>query len=248
MNTQSPAQRQQHQRKQIERIAKNAIDAKQDIVLGTTTETPRIKTMPEDALPGQPTVATFVVNVRLQDDTRKVVRDVLVTNQAQQLIADAEKIPVQLRRDALGKYTVVGRASITPDSVPYPVDYYPMHDVGGVDLSYVFGVEIVRFDSLTSAVQTGLNAYRATIGQPALSASDLIMVDPLVYAHGSDYWPGYLYLPDAPRGGSTGTLRCRQEDQLVPWTDPRWRWGASPTGWGVGTSSWGLRELTVVCV
>lgn len=235
----------------IERAADKRAKKAKDITTGATVGPVRTKVYPVDAGPGDPTETSFVVNVRLLEHPgQPIARDVLVANQARQTVADGAQessTPVLLQRDPGGQLTVIGRAL---HSVPngHCRDYFDVSDVDGFDLSYIYGLQTVDFADLDAAIQTGLNAYLANIGEPALIGGDILFLDPVLDIHGEEYWPGYITPTNARRNFSSGCLVCSQNSVLVPWTDPRWRWGLPPVGYGSGVVSWGLTDQVTVCV
>jgi hypothetical protein len=245
--TQKEQQRLYHE---LERMADKRVDKGREITTGATVGPVRTKEFPVDALPGQPTQVSFVVHVRLLDHPgQPVVRDVLVANQARQTVADGadeSSTPVLLERDAGGTLTVIGRAL---HSVPqgHCRDYFDVSDVDGFDLSYIYGLRTVEFQNLPAGIQSGLTGYLTTVGAPIPNPSDKLFLDPVLEVHGPTYWPGYI-LPGADRRDfSTGCLVCVQTAELVPWTDPRWRWGLPPVGYASTVVSWGLTDLETDC-
>ena len=236
---------------EIERAADRRIEKNRDITTGATVGPVRVKTFPVDAGPLDPTKTSFVVNVRLLEHPgQPIIRDVLVANQARQTVADGaseSSTPVLLQRDAGGQLTVIGRAL---HSVPngHCREYFDVSDVDGFDLSYIYGLETVDFGDLSAAIQAGLNAYLTTIGEPTLGGGDILFLDPVLDIHGEEYWPGYLTPTNPRRNFATGCLVCSQNSVLVPWTDPRWRWGLPPVGYASTVVSWGLTDQVTVCV
>jgi len=245
--TQKEEQRLYHE---IERAARKQIEKKREITTGATIGPVRTVFFPKDAVPPAPTQAAFVVNVRLLDHPgQPIIRDVLVANQARQTVADGasqSSTPVLLERDPSGVLTVIGRAL---HSVPegYCRDYFDVSDVDGFDLSYIYGLRTATFGSLSADIQTGLNAYLTSIGEPTLVGGDLLFLDPVLDIHGETYWPGYITPTSARRNFATGCLVCVQTSQVVPWGDPRWRWGLPPVGYAASVVSWGLTDQVTTC-
>lgn len=237
----------------IRKIAKGEVAAGREFTTGVTVGTIRLKTFPVDAGPGDPTQVGYVVNVRLIEfPGQPLAVDVLVANQARQLVADAAEdtgTPVLLQLDVNGNMTVIGR-SLVNTAYNSPRDYFQINDVDGLDLSFMFGLEAKLFGSLAANIQTALNAYRAALVPPLgpLAAGDLIFIDPVLYVHGENYMPAYIDPNNSFRFGGFGSITCIQTSSLVPWTDPRWQWGAPPTGFVSGVVSWGWTETVTTCV
>jgi len=237
----NPLVQQRNARDGVIRIAQKAIRNEQEFTTGLTVEPIRTKEFPEDALPGQPTQISFVVNVRLTDQPgHPLVQDVLVTNQARQLVADEAQVPVQLRKDATGRLMVVGRSGAGADDAT--IDYYAIHDLDGHNLAFLYGLQYTTFGDLPASTQALITAYRATLGFTALVPTDGIYIDPIVYVHGEDYVQGYIPITDSVRGSLGGSLTVQQTTELVPWTDAVWRWNLNPVGYSSSVSSWGLRR------
>ncbi len=234
-------------------IAKKESKSNRELTTGATVGPVRTKEFPVDAVFPTPTKVAFVVNVRLLEHPgQPIIRDVLVANQARQLVADAAQdssTPVLLRRDKVsGQYTVVGRA-LHSTPVGHRRDYYVVDDVDGFNLDYIYGLEKTTFGSLSATVQTGLNDYRATVlGLAPLVGGDTLFIDPVIYVHGENYFPGYIDPLNNHRFGAFGSLVCSQTSVLVPWTDPRWVWAGPPVGYGAGVISWGLTDQVTVCI
>jgi hypothetical protein len=239
--------------KVIRGLAKKEIKSGRQFTTGVTVGSIRRKVFPVDAGPGDPTQIGFVVNVRLIEfPGQPLAVDVLVANQARQLVSDAAdetNTPVMVQIDTSGNLTVTGRALINTSDV-FTRSYHEIDDVDGLDLSFLMGLETCLFSDLSADVQAGLNAYRAALAipLPPLAPGDTIIKDPVIYFHGPNYWPGYIDPLNSHRFGGFGSITCKQSSALVPWNDPRWVWGGPPTGWGVGVVSWGLTETTTVCV
>jgi hypothetical protein len=237
----------------IRKLAKEEIKAGRQFTTGVTVGSIRRKVFPIDAGPGDPTQIGFVVNVRLIEfPGQPLAIDVLVANQARQLVSDAAdetNTPVMIQIDKTGNLTVVGRALINTSDV-FTRSYHEINDVDSLDLSYLMGLETVQFGDLPPVIQVGLNAYRAglAIPLPPLGALDEIIIDPVIYFHGDNYWPGYIDPLNSHRFGGFGSLTCKQSSALIPWNDPRWQWGSPPIGWGIDIVSWGITEVTTVCV
>lgn len=237
----------------IRKIAKGEVAAGREFTTGVTVGTIRPKTFPVDAGPLDPTQVGFVVNVRLIEfPGQHLAVDVLVANQARQLVADAAEdtgTPVLLQLDTNGNMTVIGRALINT-AFSSPRDYYQINDVDGLDLSFLFGLEAKLFGDLSATIQTALNAYRAALVPPLgpLAPGDVIFIDPVLYVLGENYMPAYIDPDNSFRFGGFGSITCIQTSALVPWTDPRWQWGAPPTGFTAGVVSWGWTETTTTCV
>lgn len=235
----------------IRRLAKDEIKSGKEFTTGVTVGPIHPKTFPVDAGPMDPTHVGFVVNVRLIEfPGQPLAVDVLVANQARQLVADAAEdsnTPVLVQIDVSGNLTVIGRALVNTAFSPNR-SYYEIYDIGGLDLSFLMGLESTTFDQLDADVQLGLNAYRASIGLPPLGIGDRVIIDPIIYFHGKNYFPGYIDPNNSHRFGGFGSIVCKQTTQLVPWTDPRWVWGGPPIGWPAGVVSWGLTENITVCV
>lgn len=237
----------------IRGLAKDEIKSGRQFTTGVTVGTIRRKVFPVDAGPGDPTQIGFVVNVRLIEfPGQPLAIDVLVANQARQLVSDSASetnTPVMVQIDKSGNLTVTGRALINTSDT-FTRSYHEIDDVDGLDLSFLMGIESCLFSDLDPSIQAGLNAYRAglAIPLPPLAPGDRVIKDPTIYFHGEEYWPGYIDPDNSTRFGVSGTLTCKQTTTLIPWNDPRWQWGSPPIGWGVGIVSWGLTETITTCV
>lgn len=237
----------------IRKLAKGEVAAGREFTTGVTVGSIRLKTFPVDAGPLDPTQVGFVVNVRLIEfPAQPLAVDVLIANQARQLVADAADdtgTPVLLQLDVNGNMTVIGR-SLVNTAFTSPRDYYDINDVDGLNLSYLFGLDYKDFADLPLNIQTALNAYRAALVPPLgpLVPGDPIFIDPVLYVLGENYMPAYIDPDNSFRFGGFGSITCIQTSALVPWTDPRWVWGAPPTGFTTGVVSWGWTETTTTCV
>lgn len=233
-------------RDQVQEWAKQSAKNEDEFETGVIVGDVRTKTFPENVTPGQQTQVAFVCNVRLLNHMNQpLVRDVLVANQARQWVADGDGTPVLLKGDSTGRYQIIGRAAISTESVD--TQNYRINDIGGLDLSFIFGLECVEFQSLSQDVQDAINQDRASRSLIPLDPADLLYIDPFVHVHGPMYLAGYLPLNDSTRGGTTGGQSCQQSQVLVPWDDTRWRWGSPPVGWSSQQSSWNLREIITTC-
>lgn len=237
----------------IRDLARKEIKAGRQFTTGVTVGSIRRKVFPVDAGPLDPTQIGFVVNVRLIEfPGQPLAVDVLVANQARQLVSDAAdetNTPVMVQIDKSGNLTVTGRALINTSDT-FTRSYHDINDVDGLDLSFLMGLEVCDFADLDTSIQTGLNAYRAALPIPLgpLGPGDLIIKDPVIYFHGDNYWPGYIDPDNSTRFGNAGSVTCKQTSALIPWNDPRWQWGSPPIGWGVGIVSWGITETITTCV
>lgn len=237
----------------IRGLARKEIKAGRQFTTGVTVGSIRRKKFPVDAGPMDPTSIGFVVNVRLIEfPGQPLAVDVLIANQARQLVSDAAadtNTPVMVQIDVSGNLTVTGRALINTSDV-FTRSYQEINDINGLDLSYLMGLDTKEFQDLPASVQVGLNAYRAALAVPLppLAPADVIICDPVLYFHGENYFPGYIDPLNSHRFGGFGSLTCKQTTTLVPWNDPRWVWGGPPIGWGTSIVSWGLTENIFTCV
>lgn len=167
--------------------------------VGTLVGSVRSKSLPENAIAGQPTQVTFVVSVKLnQYPGKPVIEDALITNQARQLVSgsSASGTPVTVEISKSGVVTVIGRAAYGQGSST--ISYHTISDLKGVNMAFALGMRITTV-SASGVNLTGLNAWRTANGKTTLVETDLVYVDPQISFHGVNHYQGYIALAEGGR-------------------------------------------------
>lgn len=170
------------------------------LTVGTIVGDIRTKSWPENAIAGQPTRVIFIANVKLREfEGQPILQDVLVSNQAHQLVAGsaADGTPVTVELSGSGTATIIGRAAYQGSL--HAVDYYTLADIDGQEMEFTYGLRLLDVDDLDPALLTDLNTWRGGQGLPLFNAGEKYFLDPQVDFHGPTYFPGYIGLLDGGR-------------------------------------------------
>lgn len=226
---------------------------KRRLTIGTLVGTIRTKVWPENAIAGQPTRTTFVTSVKLNEfDGYPLLQDVLVSNQAQQLIAGsaAEGTPVTVELSATGTATVIGRAAY--QSIQTAVDYYTLAALDGQQMEYTYGLRLKQISDLDPTLLADLNTWRTDQGLGIFTDTQIYFEDPQIDFHGPRYWVAYIGLLDGGRFNAALRLTCAQQtnprdwyDDTVTSPDGDW-WYGTPTPYP-GQDPWYAETKEVVC-
>ncbi len=200
--------------------------------VGTLVGPIRTQEFPPNAIVGQQTKIIFVADVRLRElEAQPLVRDVLVTNQAHQLVAnsDADGTPVAVEISASGTLTIVGRAAIANRA--YNASYYTLDNINGNEMEYLFGLRLKIFGDLDSGLRTRINAWRSSNGLPDLTTESKYFEDPQISVHGAEYYVGYIGTLDGGRFTNDVSVVCQTRIRSRDWYDDTQLHGASTDWW-----------------
>ncbi len=218
--------------------------------VGTLVGDIRRKLFPDNAIQGEPTRVVFVVDVRLRDFAdQPIVRDALVTNQAQQLIAgsSASGTPVTLEIVS-GVATVIGRAALTTESAS--VAYYTVLDLDGQEMEFVLGLRLKTAGDLDAALLARINAWRVGEGLTEFTVTSRYFEDPTIDFHGAEYYQAYIGPSDGGRFYSeVAGLVCALVETVYPWTsdaDPG-PWTSNDLVGFPGQNLWSASRQETLC-
>lgn len=249
-------QTQQLLRDDLLALIQRAMSRGRRITVGTIIGAIRTKQVPENAIAGQQVRVTFVADVKLREfEGQPIMNDVLVANQAHQLVSgsDSDGMPVTIELSASGTGTIIGRAALSNQQ--QTVRFSPIHDVGGIDLSYVYGLRVKLTANLGATLLARINAWRADNGKTPFTGDpgEIYLEDPQLDYHGQEYYQGYLSPADGGRfldslAGITCTVQTVAFD---PWTAPvseqsAWWDDKIATGFE-GQDPWGAKNSRLVC-
>lgn len=235
-------------------VAKSAAGGRR-FTVGTIVGDVRTKQYPDNAIAGQPVRIIFVADVRLREfQGQPIARDVLVSNQAHQLVTGsaANNSPVTVEITKSGTMTVVGRAGFASDD--RVTDYFTIDDVDGLNLDFAIGLRLREIDDLDPALLALVNEWRADNGLVAFVGGDVYAEDPQVDVHGENYYPGYLGLTDGGRflDATVGVI-CSIVTTRRDWYDDDvddpagdW-WYGTPNAFSSSLDPWYAQSREVVC-
>lgn len=213
--------------------------------VGTLVGSVRTKQFPDNAITGQQVRIIFVADVRLREFAgQPIVRDVLVSQQAQALVAasDADGLPVAVEISASGTATIVGRAGYQSSSQSHA--YYTIDDLNNNDMSYVFGLRLRVFVTGDAALLVRINTWRAARSLSAFSVGSSYFADPQLDVHGVEYYAGYIGLEDGGRfSAAIPAVVCADETVGASWYDDSFWYGTSPYPLG----NWYGEVVRTVC-
>lgn len=249
---------QQAFRDDLMRILQRAAARGRRLTLGTIVGSVRTKQIPENAIAGQQVRVTFVANVKLREfEGQPIMNDVLVANQAQQLVTgqDSDGMPVTVELSASGTGTIVGRAALS--NTQQAVSFSPIHDINGLDLSFVYGLRVKLTGDLDAAIFARINNWRTSNGRAAFAgiSGEIYIEDPQLDYHGAEYYQGYLSPSDGGRfldalAGITCAIQTTTFDpfdgatplsEKIDWWD-----NLVATGYE-GLDPWGASTSRLVC-
>lgn len=220
-------------RDNINTLVGQALARGKRFTVGTLVGNVRTKQYPDNPIQGEQVRIVFVVDVRLREYTgQPIARDVLVTNQAHQLITgrQSEGMPVTLSIGTGGILTVTGRAALKTEETA--VNYYQLDDIDGEDLAYANGLRVRNTAALEPSLLSAINTWRAQQGLAAMTADQDYFYDPAGDVLGEDYYAAYIAKVDGGRfpGGGLG-LTCTYVQTPYSWDEDDF-WGV-PTGFQV---------------
>lgn len=239
-------------------LIQRAVQRGRRLTLGTIVGSVRTKQIPENPIAGQTVRVTFVAHVKLKEfEGQPIMNDVLVANQAHQLVtgSDSDGMPVTIELSASGTGTIVGRAALS--NTQQTVRFSPIHDLDGLDLSFVYGLRVKLTADLGATLLARINDWRADNGRTPFTGApgEIYLEDPQLDFHGQEYYQGYLSPSDGNRfldalAGISCTVQTVAFDPFAGATPLSekidWWENGIATGFE-GQDPWGAKNSRLVC-